>query len=261
MKILLELSYVGARYAGFQVQPNQPTVQSALQDALERVYGERLPIKGCSRTDAGVHALQYFAAYDSDRLIPPERIPAALNSALPEDIAIRSARIVPDTFHVRHDVAWKEYEYLLHNSPIRDPFYAGRAFHLPHIIADDGIERMKRAAGAFIGRKDFIGFMSAGSSVSDTVREIKRLDIIRDGDLLRVRIAADGFLYNMVRIIVGTLLEAARGRIDPDEMNEIIASRDRRRAGFTAPPEGLYLRRVEFKEGVMESQGSHKNDG
>lgn len=252
MKILLELSYVGARYAGFQVQPNQPTVQSALQDALERVYGERLPIKGCSRTDAGVHALQYFAAYDSDRLIPPERIPAALNSALPEDIAIKSARIVPDTFHVRHDVAWKEYEYLLHNSPIRDPFYAGRTFHLPHIIADDGIERMKRAAGAFIGRKDFIGFMSAGSSVSDTVREIKRLEIIRDGDLLRVRISADGFLYNMVRIIVGTLLEAARGRIDPDEMNEIIASRDRRRAGFTAPPEGLYLRRVEFKEGSME---------
>ena len=252
MKILLELSYVGARYAGFQVQPNQPTVQSALQDALERVYGERLPIKGCSRTDAGVHALQYFAAYDSDRLIPPERIPAALNSALPEDIAIKSARIVPDTFHVRHDVAWKEYEYLLHNSPIRDPFYAGRAFHLPHIIADDGIERMKRAAGAFIGRKDFIGFMSAGSSVADTVREIKRLDIIRDGDLLRVRIAADGFLYNMVRIIVGTLLEAARGRIDPDEMNEIIASRDRRRAGFTAPPEGLYLRRVEFRKGSIE---------
>lgn len=260
MKILLELSYVGARYAGFQVQPNQPTVQSALQDALERVYGERLPIKGCSRTDAGVHALQYFAAYDSDRLIPPERIPAALNSALPEDIAIKSARIVPDTFHVRHDVAWKEYEYLLHNSPIRDPFYAGRTFHLPHIIADDGIERMKRAAEAFIGRKDFIGFMSAGSSVADTVREIKRLEIIRDGDLLRVRIAADGFLYNMVRIIVGTLLEAARGRIDPDEMNEIIASRDRRRAGFTAPPEGLYLRRVEFKEGVIESQSSHKND-
>ena len=248
MKILLELSYVGARYAGFQVQPNQPTVQSALQDALERVYGERLPIKGCSRTYAGVHALQYFAAYDSDRLIPPERIPAALNSALPEDIAIKSARIVPDTFHVRHDVAWKEYEYLLHNSPIRDPFLTGRAFHLPHIIADDGIERMKRAAGAFIGRKDFIGFMSAGSSVADTVREIKWLGILRDGELLRVRIAADGFLYNMVRIMVAALLEIGNDRRPVHDLKRVILAKDRQEVRQTAQASGLYLYHVFYDE-------------
>ncbi|MCI8388579.1 MAG: tRNA pseudouridine(38-40) synthase TruA [Clostridiales bacterium] len=252
MKILLELSYIGTNYAGFQVQPNKATVQSAIQDALERVYGERLPVKGCSRTDSGVHALQYFATYDTARAIPTERIPLALNSALPADIAVRSARIVPDSFHVRHDVLRKEYEYRLLNSRIRDPFLEGRVYRIPHILGEHEISLMQCAAKAFVGEHDFSGFMSAGSSVADTVRRVDWLDVIVDDNLIKIRVAANGFLYNMVRIIVGTLLDTAHGRIAADDMAAIIALCDRSRAGFTAPPEGLYLRRVEYGDFAAE---------
>ena len=250
MRILLELSYIGTDFAGWQVQPGRITVQSALQDALEAVYGERYPVKGCSRTDAGVHALRYYAAYDTEKLIPPDKIPLALNSRLDARIAVLSARSVPDDFHVRHDVAWKEYEYLLRPSRIPDPFMLGRCCRPPKPIDAAMLSRMREACPAFVGNHDFRGFMSAGTSVADTVRTVKWLEIIEDGELLRIRIAADGFLYNMVRIIVGTLLDTAYGRIEPSAMPEIIASCDRSRAGFTAPPEGLYLRQVEFTKKI-----------
>ncbi len=246
MKILLELKYNGAGFAGYQVQPGKVTVQSAVQDALEAVYGERYSLKGCSRTDAGVHALQYFATFETEKNIPLDRIPMALNAAMDSRIAVLSARTVNDEFHVRHDVEYKEYEYLIHASAVPDPFLVGRVWHFPKKLRDDAILRMRTAAEAFVGKHDFSGFMSVGSSVADTVRTVKYLDIIEDGDLIRIRIAADGFLYNMVRIIVGTLIEVAAGRIEPDDMADIIVSCERSRAGMTAPPEGLYLRRVEF---------------
>ena len=246
MKILLELAYLGTGFAGFQVQPGKITVQSSLQDAIEAVYGERLPVKGCSRTDAGVHALQYFAAFDTEKCIPCERIPLALNNHLDERISVKSAKIVPDDFHVRHDVAWKEYEYLLRNSTIPDPFLRGRYARPPKMLNQDQLLLMKAACPAFVGKHDFCGFMSAGSCIADTVREIRWLEVIEDGEYIRIRVAADGFLYNMVRIIVGTLLETAYGKISPEKMGEVIASGKREKAGFTAPPEGLYLRKVEF---------------
>lgn len=246
MKYLLELSYIGTRYCGFQVQPGKLTIQSTLQDAIESVFGVRLPVKGCSRTDAGVHARQYFATFDSEKSIPTDKLPLALNSKLPTDIAVRSSRIVPDSFHVRHDVEWKEYEYLLLNSRIRDPFLTGRAYQC-RVMDAEQIELMRSAAEAFVGKHDFAGFMSAGTKIADTVREVRYLEIIEDGELVRIRIAADGFLYNMVRIIVGTLLDVAEGRIEPSEIPGIINSRDRSRAGATAPAEGLYLNRVNFR--------------
>ena len=247
MKILLEISYVGDGFAGYQVQPSKPTVQSALQDAIEKVYGERYALRGCSRTDAGVHALQYFATYDTNKSIPCERIPFALNSMLDKRISVLSAREVSDDFHVRHDVLYKEYEYRVHLSPISDPFLYGRVWHYPKPLLPDAPEHMQLAAEAFVGRHDFSGFMSAGSDVADTVRTVKYLKIEKEGNLLCVRIASDGFLYNMVRIIVGTLVEVGVGRIEPSDMADIIASCDRSRAGITAPPEGLYLREVVFK--------------
>ncbi|MBE6613648.1 MAG: tRNA pseudouridine(38-40) synthase TruA [Ruminococcaceae bacterium] len=250
MKILLELAYIGTGFAGFQVQPGKITVQSALQDAIEATYGQRYPVKGCSRTDAGVHALQYFAAFDTDKAIPAERIPFALNSRLDPRISVKSARIVPDDFHVRHDVLWKEYEYVIRNSLIPDPFMLGRCARPPRIIDDVGFSRMEAACPHFVGRHDFAGFMSAGATIADTTREIFALSVIRDGEYIRIRVSADGFLYNMVRIIAGTLMDTANGRFEPDEMPAIIASCDRGRAGFTAPPEGLYLRRVELNENV-----------
>ncbi len=246
MKILIEIAYVGTSFAGFQVQPSLPTVQSALQDALERVYGERYPVKGCSRTDSGVHARQYFATYDTDRALPCDRIPLALNSSLPEDISVRSARVVPDEFHVRHDVEMKEYEYIFHASKIRDPFLRGRVCETQP-LSDEQLGRMRDAASRIVGRKDFASFMASGSKIADTVRDVKYCELTRDGELVKLRIAADGFLYNMVRIIAGTLLDVARGRFEPEELDAIISARDRSRAGFTAPPEGLYLAKVLLK--------------
>ena len=248
MKILLELSYLGTGFAGYQVQPNKVTVQSALQDAIEAVYGERYPVKGCSRTDAGVHALRYYATFDTEKSIPTDRIPAALNSMLDPRVSVKSATVVPDEFHVRHDVIMKEYEYVIHASRVPDPFLMGRAWHFPKPLLPDGIERMRKAADGFVGRQDFVSFMAKGSDVADTVREIKYLDVISEGDDIKIRVAADGFLYNMVRIIVGTLVDVALGKTEPEEIPEIVAACDRSRAGMTAPPEGLYLRLVKFRE-------------
>lgn len=247
MKILLELTYNGAGFAGYQVQPGKVTVQSAIQDAIEAVYGERYPVKGCSRTDAGVHALQYFATFETGKNIPLDKLPFALNAAIDSRIAVMSACLVDDSFHVRHDVEYKEYEYLVLSKTIPDPFMNGRVWHFPKKLRDDAIERMRSAANAFIGEHDFSGFMSAGSDVADTVRCIKYLEITEENGLFRIRVAADGFLYNMVRIIVGTLIEIAVGKIEPCGMADIIASRDRSRAGMTAPPEGLYLKKVVFR--------------
>lgn len=252
MRILLELSYLGTGFSGYQVQPGKATVQAALQDAIEKIYGSRLDVKGCSRTDAGVHALQYFATFDADREIPVGRIPAALNSVIDRRVAIRSACIVPDGFHVRHGVLKKEYEYLINTAVTHDPFLEGRCWQYGKAITDEGIARMKIAAEAFIGKHDFSGFMSAGSDIADRVRDIKHLEIIRDGELVRIRVCADGFLYNMVRIMVGTLTDVARGKLSPEDMGLIIESRDRSRAGVTAPPEGLYLRRVWFLDGAIK---------
>ena len=246
MKYLIEIAYLGTRFAGFQVQPGKITVQSTLQDAIEAVFGARLPLKGCSRTDSGVHARQYFATFDSDKTIPTDRIPLALNANLPSDISVKSARIVPDSFHVRHDVEWKEYEYLLLNSRIRDPFLYKKAYQCRFMTAEQ-VEIMRRAAKFFVGTHDFSAFMAAGSKIADTVRTVNHIEIIEKGELIRIRIAADGFLYNMVRIIVGTLIDCANRRIDLSEMPKIIDSHDRSKAGSTAPPDGLYLNRVKFR--------------
>lgn len=248
MKYLIELSYIGTDFAGFQVQPGKRTVQSAIQDALEKIYGERYPVKGCSRTDSGVHARSYFAVYESDKAIPEEKIPIALNTALDDDISVLSARSVPDSFHVRHDVLFKEYEYLIENTEIRNPFSVGRVCRLSHTLDSLSVERMKKAAVHFVGQHDFAAFMSAGASVSDTVRCIKYLTVNEEKGLISIKVAADGFLYNMVRIIVGTLVDCARGRIEPDDIKKIISGRDRSKAGFTVPPQGLYLSRVIYTD-------------
>lgn len=246
MKYLIELAYVGTRFAGFQVQPCKITVQSTLQDAIEAVFGERLPLKGCSRTDSGVHARQYFATFESAKLIPSDRLPLALNANLPEDISVKSARIVSDDFHVRHDVEWKEYEYLLINSRIRDPFLTDRAYQC-RVMSKDQIELMRAASKYLVGKHDFSSFMAAGSKIADTVRTVKYIEICENCELISIRIAADGFLYNMVRIIVGTLIDVANNRIPLCEIPKILESCDRSKAGTTAPAAGLYLNRVKFR--------------
>ena len=248
-QILLTLAYCGTDYAGFQVQKHARTVQSVIQDAIEPIYGERLPVVGCSRTDAGVHARDYKLTFRTEKQLPLERIPAALNAHLPDDIAVLDACTVSDTFHVRHDVYEKEYEYVICNTPYRDPFSVNTALHYRRPIDTD---LLHRAAQAFIGTQDFRTFMASGSDIADTTRTVRSVSVTRDGDFVRLRIAADGFLYNMVRIFVGTMLAVNEGKILPDAIPAVIESGDRKRAGITVPPHGLYLNRVVFRGDLKE---------
>lgn len=245
MKILLEIAYVGTAYCGFQVQENAPSVQKTLQDALEMLFATPLAVSGCSRTDSRVHAKQFFCTAEGnipDRF-PLEKLPVASLGFLPKDIAILSAREVPSSFHVRYDVQYKEYEYVILNTRESDPFMNGRVYHYARPL---DAETLNRAAALFVGRHDFAAFMAAGSKIVDTVRTITYFDVRREGTLVKMRVAADGFLYNMVRILCGTLIAVAEGKIAPDEIPDVIASKDRKRAGMTLPPDGLYLTKVVY---------------
>lgn len=250
MKYLLKLKYVGTGFCGFQVQPGKLTVQSALQDALEKVFGVRYDIKGCSRTDSGVHANVYFATFDlpDDATVRIEckKLVLALNSVINDGIAILDATTVPETFHVRHNVASKEYVYIIADGRIRDPFDKDRVYFYMHKITDQMLEAMNRAGRAISGKRDYYCFMASGSSVADTVRTVNYVRAERHGGHVHIYASADGFLYNMVRIIAGTLLDAARGKINESDVLHMIEQRDRSLAGPTLPACGLYLNDVVF---------------
>lgn len=246
MKLRLRLSYLGTNYCGFQYQPNGISVQQRLNEAAERCFGVFCPVTGCGRTDAGVHARDYCCTLeipDGGNKIPPENVPAAMNRVLPEDISVKTAAVAEESFHARYSAKYKEYQYLVLNEPCRDPFYYGRAYHIPKRL-DTTV--MDGCARRFVGEHDFAGFMAAGSEISDTVRKVMYFKVSADGGLVTFTVAADGFLYNMVRIMVGTLIDVSRGRIPPGSLADVINSRDRSRAGFTAPPEGLYLNKVVY---------------
>ena len=247
MKYFAKIKYLGTAFHGFQVQPGLRTVQGELNAALNQAFGLPCKVTGCSRTDAGVHANEFCLTVECDGgTIPADKLPIAVARFLPEDLCLFYAETCDESFHPRYDVKEKEYLYRIINRPIYDPFEYGRAWFLSRPITDSGIALMQSAAEHFIGRYDFSTFMSEGSDVEDTVREVTALSVNRVGDLIEIRISADGFLYNMVRIIVGTLTEVAFGRISPDKIPEIIASCDRSRAGMTAPAEGLYLNKVSY---------------
>lgn len=252
MKLFLKIKYDGTNYAGYQVQNNAPTIQSELNKATSELFGFKCDITGCSRTDAGVHATCFCATvqrHSSDELetgIPIERIAQALNVRLPDDISVFHAEFVPSDFHSRYDVKSKTYEYRILNALYKDPFERNRAFHFSKVIGDDDLLNMQKAAHAFCGKNDFSAFMAAGSKITDAVRTVYDCTVQRNGDIISVRITADGFLYNMVRIICGTLIEVGKGNISPDDIAEIILSRDRKRAGATLPPHGLYLVDVKY---------------
>ena len=250
MKILLTLSYLGTNFHGWQVQPGCRTVQATLQEACEALFGCAVDITGCSRTDAGVHANRFCATASPKEgsfinRIPAERIPAALNVKLPRDLSVIDACEVPDDFHARYDVISKEYEYLIRDRLPRSPFYEDRAWQIPRPL-DEAL--MNEACAPFIGRHDFGGFMASGSDIADTVRTIRSFRVFRCGELVHIRVSADGFLYNMVRILTGTLVAVSEGKITVGDLPGIIASRDRTRAGNTAPAHGLYLNNVIYPD-------------
>ncbi len=245
MKYFAKIKYLGTDFHGFQVQPALRTVQGELNAALDAAFGLPCKVTGCSRTDAGVHANEFCLTVECDGgTIPADKLPIAVSRFLPNDLSLFYAKECEESFHPRYDVKQKEYLYRIMNTRIYDPFYYGRVWFLPRYIDESALAKMNEAAAHFIGKKDFSTFMAEGSDVEDTVRNVKSLSVVRDGDFIDVKISADGFLYNMVRIIVGTLAEVAFGRISPDEIPDIIESRDRSRAGMTAPAEGLYLNRV-----------------
>jgi tRNA pseudouridine38-40 synthase len=243
MKHLLYLSYLGTAYSGFQVQPNAKTVQAALQFAATKIFDTPTGVSGCSRTDSGVHANEYLAVVEEHGTsgIPEEAVPRAMNTYLPKDISVVKSERVPEDFKIRRAVMGKEYVYLIWNHPYRNPFLADRAFYYPRKL---NLEKMREAIPYFLGKHDFRAFMASGSDVIDTVRTITDLHIEADGENVRIYVSADGFLYNMVRIIVGTLLEVSEGKISVQRLSQAIEEGKRELAGRTAPAEGLYLNRV-----------------
>ncbi len=241
--LLLTISFDGTAYCGFQVQRNAVSVAQCVQDAIERVTGVRSDIKGCSRTDAGVHANMFCISFRTDTPMSCDRLRRALDAVLPDDIAANSVEEVPDDFHARYSCAAKRYVYKIWNSSAKSPFYRGLALHYPRPL--DAV-LMDRAAAHFKGTHDFAGFCSSGSSVGDTVRTIYECHVVRSGELVTLSITGDGFLYNMVRIIAGTLIAVSEGKLAPEDIPAVIASRDRGRAGDTARPHGLYLDRVYY---------------
>lgn len=245
MKYLAKIKYLGTSFHGFQVQPDKRTVQGELSHALAEAFGGEWRVTGCSRTDAGVHANEFVLKLECDTAtVPSDKLSVAIARFLPNDLSLYYAEECSDEFHPRYDVRSKEYLYRIRNDKVYDPFDFERAWFVPRLIDDAAISKMKSAAKHFIGSHDFASFMSDGSEVEDTVRTVFSLDIEKIGSLIEIKISADGFLYNMVRIIVGTLIEVAFDRIAPSEISKIIYAKNRSLAGPTAPPFGLYLNKV-----------------
>ena len=245
--LLLRLQYDGTAYHGWQVQQNARSVQQTLQESLFPILGGPHDLKGCSRTDSGVHANEYYVSVHTHAAIPCVRLQAALNVRLPRDIAVLDCREVPLDFHARYSCTGKEYVYQIWNGPVKNPFLERYALHYPYPL---DAEALHRCAQAYVGTHDFSAFCSAGGKKLDPVRTVTSFEVARAGALVTMRVAADGFLYNMVRIMVGTLLRVAQGKIAPTGIPAILESRDRGRAGLTAPPHGLFLNRVFYNEPI-----------
>ena len=252
MKLLLHVSFMGTNYCGYQVQPNGITVQQKLNEAARALFGYECDIIGCSRTDSGVHANQFCVTVSKkgvnslDTTIPTERIPQAIAPYLPDDIAVFDAQQVSESFHPRYDVKYKEYVYQIWNRPERNPFVYDRSWHYPKHISDKALAQMNLAAAHFVGTHDFASYMASDSKICDTVRTIYEAEVIRKDDMVIFRVCANGFLYNMVRILTGTLLAVAEGKITPNDIPLITDAKDRRFAGITVPAHGLFLNRVVY---------------
>ncbi len=242
--LLFKIAFEGSAFHGWQQQENAVTVQGELKSAFYRLTGEDVNIIGCSRTDAGVHANEYYFSVKTDATIPTGSFPVALASAkLPGEISVVSCKEVTDDFNARFDSIKKEYIYVFENTVIPSPFNYKRAMNYKYYM---NVEDMNEAAKAFIGEYDFSAFCASGAQVVSKVREIYEASVERQGELVVFRVCGNGFLYNMVRIMAGTLLYVSMGKIKKDEISDIIKSQDRTRAGITAPPDGLYLNKVYF---------------
>lgn len=242
--IKVKIAYNGAAYHGFQRQENALSVQNVIEDRLSRLTASPVKINGCSRTDTGVHANEFFFSFITEHSIPCGNIIRGMNSILPPDIAVLDCQEVSKDFHARYSCTGKEYIYKILNRSVRDPFLDGLALHYPFEL---DIDKMNMAGKYIEGCHDFLAFCGSLGMKENTVRTVYQCKTERDGDMVILTVRGDGFLYNMVRIIAGTLIGVSEGRFSPDIIPDIIESRDRNRAGITAKPCGLYLNRVFYE--------------
>ena len=245
--IALRLKYDGSKYHGWQVQKEDITVAAVLEDALEKVCGHPVKAIGCGRTDAGVHALRYCANFKTDCRIPIDRLPLAVNSRLPSDIAVCDAVEADDGFNAISSCIKKEYIYKILNSNIRDPFLADKVCFYPQHL---DMELMRAAAKAFEGTHDFKAVRSVRTETKTTVRTVYGCRAEKAGDIITISVCANGFLYNMCRAMVGTMVYASYGKLLPKDIPELLKLGDRRLTGPTMPPQGLYLNRVWYSGAV-----------
>lgn len=245
-RIMLKVAYDGTNYHGWQIQPNAETIESVLNRALSELLQEKTEVIGASRTDSGVHARENIAVFDTDSQIPPKKVANALNVRLPEDIRVQESEEVALNFHPRHCNSRKTYEYRIYNATFSMPT---ERLYSYFTYVPLNVEKMREAAGYFAGVHDFKSFCSADSQAQSTVRHIESVDVIRDPKdehLIIIRAVGRGFLYNMVRIMAGTLIEVGRGRLEPSDIDRILEAKDRKAAGPTAPACGLTLMKYEF---------------
>ncbi len=249
--IRIDIEYDGTGYAGWQIQPDGPSVEGTLKDALERLLGHTVTVYGSGRTDAGVHAEGQVANFFTDRAIPLEAIPTALNAILPVDVSIIQALEVPLEWNARHDALEREYRYTLHRHPVRSALLGRRALHYPYPL---DVEAMREAIAHLVGRHDFEAFRSSQCEAEHAVRTMKAAWIDGEGGWLHFHFRAHAFLRHQVRIMVGTLLEVGRGRMKPEDIKALLASGDRTKAGETVPSQGLTLVSVKYEERGAKSE-------
>ena len=243
-RVKLTIAYDGTNYCGWQVQPNGITIEEVLNKALKKLTGEDICIIGASRTDSGVHALGNVAEFDTETTIPSEKIAMALNQRIPEDIVVVKSEEVAPTFHPRYCDCSKTYEYHIMNTRIPIPTKRLTNYFVSYKL---DLDNMRRAAEYLIGEHDFVSFCNIRTDVENTVRTITELEILQEGTEITIRISGNGFLYNMVRIIVGTLIRVGRGYYEPEKVKEILEAKDRKAAGVTVPAHGLILKEIQYK--------------
>ena len=246
-KVMLTVAYDGTAYCGWQLQPGKETIEGVLNRCLGELTGESIEVIGASRTDSGVHALGNIAVFDTESPIPADKFSYALNQRLPEDIRIQDAREAAPDFHPRHCASRKTYEYRILNAPF--PLPTKRLYaHFTYVPLD--VDLMKQGAAYLVGEHDFKSFCSVDTQAQTTVRQIDAIEVTRQGEEICILVTGRGFLYNMVRIIVGTLMEVGREHLPPEKVKDILEARDRQAAGPTAPACGLTLVGYEFDETV-----------
>lgn len=242
-RVKLTIAYDGTNYCGWQVQPNGITIEEVVNKALSKLTGENIVVIGASRTDSGVHAMGNVAVFDTNTTIPPERIAMAVNRILPEDIVVVKSEEVPLDVHPRYCDCEKTYEYHIVNTRIPIPTKRLTNYFVSYEL---DIEKMREGASYLVGEHDFASFCNIKTDVESTVRTVKELEILKNGNEITIRISGNGFLYNMVRIIVGTLIRVGRGFYEPKQVKEILEAKNRKAAGVTAPPHGLMLMEIRY---------------